>query len=475
MRADQTERIADAAIRILCDLGVSEASGLLIDTITGCGGRFDRKRLRYGRKWVEAVLRDAPSRVVLCGQDSEHDLVVRGALSYPGTGGAAPLVLDLETGRYRPSTLSDLYGAARLADALPHIRFFSRSLVASEIESLLELDLNTAFASLAGTAKHVMAQATRPEHVAPIADMCHKVAGSEAGFRERPFLSLNVNHAVPPLRLHAESAGVVAEAVRHGIPVHCNVFGQLGASSPVTLAGSVAQTLAEVLAGVAFVHALDPGAACIAGPRPMITDLRTGGMAGGAGEQAMATAMCLQVLRAWDLPCTAIAGATDSKLPDAQAGYEKALQVNTAMQSGANPVTQAAGMQAGRMGVSFVAQGIDNDMLGAIQRANVPQEVSDETLAFNAIAEVVDGEGHFLGRPETHARMKSDFLYPEIADRSTVEEWEAEGARTMAKRAEGRARTLLATHFPSHLRPALRAELRSRFGLRLDEHQMEAP
>ena len=474
MAAEQAERIADAAIRILCDIGVSGASGVLIETITGRGGRCDGKRLRYGRKWVETVLRDAPRKVALRGQDPRHDLAVGGSDSYPGTGGAAPLVLDLETGLYRRSDLQDLYGAARLADALPHIRFFSRSLVAGEIEDSLALDLNTAFASLAGTAKHVMVQATRPEHVAPIADMCHRIVGSAAGFRERPFLSLNVNHAVPPLRFHPESAGVIAEAVRHGIPVHCNVFGQLGASSPVTLAGSVAQTLAEVLAGVAFVHALDPGAACIAGPRSMITDLRTGGMAGGAGEQAMATAMCLQVLRAWDLPCSAIAGATDSKSPDAQAGYEKALQINTAMQAGANLVTQAAGMQAGLMGVSFAAQVIDNDMLGAIQRANVLPEVSDETLAFDAIAAVVDGEGHFLGRPETYSRMKSDFLYPEIADRSTVEEWEAEGVKTMAERAEDRARELLANHFPNHLKPELRAELRSRFGLRLDERQMEA-
>ena len=181
-------------------------------------------------------------------------------------------------------------------------------------------------------------------------------AGGEAAFRARPFLSLNINHAVPPLRFHGTSAEVLAEALRHGIPVQCNVFDQLGASSPVTLAGSVAQTLAETLAALALVHALAPGAPAIAGPRPMITDLRTGGF---SGEQALATAMCCQVLRHWDLPCSAIAGATDAKLPDAQAGYEKALTVNTAL-------------QAGLMGVSFPAMVIDNDMLGAILRANVP-------------------------------------------------------------------------------------------------------
>ncbi len=127
-----------------------------------------------------------------------------------------------------------------------------------------------------------------------------------------------------------------------GVPVHANAFGQRGASSPVTLAGSVAQTLAETLAGLAFAHTLDPNALVICGPRAMITGLRTGGFCGGSGEQALATAMCCQVLRFWDLPCSVIAGATDRKMPDAQAGYEKALTVVTARAAGANLVTEAA-------------------------------------------------------------------------------------------------------------------------------------
>lgn len=460
------ERIADAALRVLCEIGFSEVPSHVIETITARGGTYADGRLCFGREFAEEAIQKTPRTVRLCGQTEDHDLEVGGANSFTGTGGAAPNVVERD-GTYRPSTLEDLYAAARLTEALPHIHFFSRSLVARDIEAPRLLDINTAFAALTGTRKHVMVQSSDPAHVSHIAEMCHVIAGSEEAFRARPFLSLHVNHMVPPLRFHTESAGVLVEAVRNGIPVHCNVFGQLGASSPVTMAGSVAQTVAEALAGIVLVHALEPNAPRIAGPRPMITDLRTGGMAGGAGEQAMATAMACQVFRHWDLPCSVIAGAADSKVPDAQAGYEKALTVNTAIQAGANLVTQAAGMHAGLMGVSFAGMVIDNDMLGSLLRANVAAEVNDETLALASIKDVVTGDGHFLGRPETYARMKSDFLYPEIADRSSPEDWMEAGSPDIVETAERRVEEILRKAPQDHLPGDVLSELRQRFDIQL--------
>ena len=444
------QRIADAALDILTTIGVSDAPGACVDVICRVGGTHRDGRLFYPRDFLLQMLQDRPKTVLLAGQSAPHDMHVGGTGAYVGTGGAAPNVVDLETGRYSPARLQDLHSAARLADALPHIHFFARSLVAQDVACPRELDIATTAASLLGTQKHVMVQATDPSHVADIAQICYDIAGGAAQFRARPFLSLNINHVVPPLRLHGESMDVMAAAVRAGIPVHCNVFGQLGASSPVTLAGSVAQTVAETLAGLGFVHALDPTAPCIAGPRPMITDLKTGGMAGGAGEQILATGLAAQVFRHWDLPCSVIAGATDSKLVDFQSGYEKALTIDTAIRAGANLVTQSAGAQAALMGVSFVAMVADNDMLGAILRGSTPISVTDETLALGAIADVVAGEGHFLGRPETYARMRSDFLYPDVADRMGFAQWEAAGADDMATRASTRAREILANHWPNH-------------------------
>ena len=336
-----------------------------------------------------------------------------------------------------------------------------------DIEDPLQFDLSTAAASLAGTSKHVMVQASHWSHVIAIAELCYKIAGGEKNFRKRPFLSLHVNHAVPPLRFDPASIKVMMEAVKLGIPVHCNVFGQLGASSPVTIAGSVSQTLAENLAGLVAVHILDPDAPSIAGPRPMITDLRTGGMAGGAPEQLMATAAAVQVMRFWGIPCSVIAGATDSKLVDFQSGYEKALTINSAVQTGANLITQAAGSQASLMAVNYGAMVADNELIGVLLKSNIIPEISDETLMHESIREVVNNDGHYLGHPETYARMKSDFYYPEIAERKTIEEWAYSEKLDMGQRAEFKAAEILKDYWPSHLNTKIVDELNSQFPLEL--------
>lgn len=444
------QRMAEAAIQILTDIGVSQAPPIMCEAITAAGGKLHDGRLLFSQAQIADYLMRARSDLLLAGQRPEHDLKVGGTAVYAGTGGAAPYVADQALGGFRPSSLADLYQAARLADALEHLQFFARSLVARDIDDPLRLDLSTAAACLMGTAKHVMVQASQARHVEDIAALCYRVAGGEAAFRARPFLSLNVNHAVPPLRMHAEAIEVMAAAARAGIPVHANVFGQLGASSPVTLAGSVAQTLAETLAGLVFLDTLVPGAAAVAGPRAMITDLRSGGMAGGAGEQVLATGMAVQVLRLWDLPCSVIAGATDSKRADFQAGYEKAMTIASAAQAGANLITQAAGTQAGLMAMSPAAMVADNDMLGAVLRSLSPVVVDEETLALASIKAVVEGEGHFLGQPETYARMRSDFLYPKLADRSALEAWMAAPTADMEARAWQQARALAKTHWPTH-------------------------
>ena len=347
------------------------------------------------------------------------------------------------------------------------ILVFFLDLWSPDIENPLEFDLSTAAASLAGTSKHVMVQAAHFTHVTEIAELCYQIAGGEQNFRRRPFLSLHVNHAVPPLRFDPENVKVMIEAVKLGIPVHCNVFGQLGASSPVTIAGSVSQTLAETLAGLVLVNILDPKASSIAGPRPMITDLRTGGMAGGAPEQIMATGVAVQVLRYWEIPCSVIAGATDSKLIDFQSGYEKALTINSAAQTGANLITQAAGSQASLMGINYGAMVADNELIGAIFRSNIIPQVSDETLMHESIKEVVNNEGHYLGHPETYARMKSDFYYPEIAERKSIEEWANSEKLDMGKRAEAEAREILKNYWPNHLPTKIVDELNNQFLLDL--------
>ncbi|MEM7335073.1 MAG: trimethylamine methyltransferase family protein [Chloroflexota bacterium] len=469
----QLTEINTAVRHVLEHVGFSEAPPIMVETVLAGGGKLlENGRLSFPESLLEQFLANAKRGFTLHGQRSQFDIHMSGKKVHMGTGGAAPQVVDLESEQYRDSTLLDLYSAARLTDALDHIHFFSRSLVARDMPNPLLLDINTAYASLVGTQKHVCTSITLPNHVKPLSEMFYMIAGSKEAFEKRPFISLNINHVVPPLRFHAESCEVMAEAVKRGIPVHCNVFSQVGASCPVTLAGSIVQNTAESLAGMIFAWLINPNAKAIMGVRPMLTDLRTGGFSGGSGEQAIIMAATAQVAQFYDLPNSCIAGATDSKLADAQSGYEKSMTVSLAAQAGSNLITQAAGMHAGLMGVALESYVIDNEMLGGIMRSINPIEVNETTLATQMIAEVVNGEGHFLGHPETYNRMQTDFLYPEIADRRSPQEWETAGQKDIREIAKEKTKHLLATHYPNHISAEVDQMIRERFDIRLTREQM---
>jgi trimethylamine--corrinoid protein Co-methyltransferase len=359
-------RLDQAVRKILQDVGMSEAPDVVVERVTAAGGSLDADgRLRFTADLIERALTGMPRDFSLCGQHPEHDMRLGGGRVHVGSGGAAPLLLDLETGHYRDSNLRDLYDAARLVDSLDNIHFFSRSLVARDMPDTRSLDLNTAYACLTGTSKHVFSSVSLAAHVEEIADMCFTIAG--------------------PLRFDPDSCEVMAEAARLGIPLHSNTFGQMGASSPVTMAGTIAQTIAETLSGMIFAWLINPQARVVFGTRPMLTDLRTGAMSGGSPEGAIAMAASAQMANYYGLPGSTIAGATDSKVADAQSGYEKSLAVTLAAQAGSNLITQAAGMQASLMGCALESYVIDNDMLGGIMKSLSAIEVSDETLALDAI------------------------------------------------------------------------------------------
>ena len=468
LSASQREAVHDAVLGLLESLGISQAPASMIDLVTARGGRLTEDgRLLFPAGLIEAAIAGLRRDVVLYSRREGYDLALTGHRVHTGTGGAAPQILDLESGAYRPATIRDLYDIARVVDLQEHIHLLSRPVVGTDAPEPLSLDINTTYACLAGTSKHVCVSASLPENVKTIAEICYAVAGGEAAFRARPFLTIMATHVVPPMRFATESCEVVEEAVRHGLPVQLISAGQMGATSPVTLAGSLVQAVAESLAGVAFAWLVDPEAAIIFAPKPLVSDLRSGAMCGGGGEQAVVMAAAAQMGRHYGLPVSSIAGYSDAKVHDAQAGYEKNLSVTLAAQAGCNIITHACGTLASLLGCSIESFIIDNDMLGGVLRSVQGIEVSEETLATEVIREVVTGAGHYLGHPQTLARMESDYVYPLIADRQSPEDWAEDGARDMLERARGRAREILASHHPDTIPAEVDAALRRRYEILL--------
>lgn len=465
--------VEETAYRLLETLGLSQAIPPMIELVTAAGGSVtEDDRLLFPRELVQKTVTDARRDIILYGQNPAHDLDLSGKRLHLSSGGAAPGVFDIETGRYRDSTLQDLYDAARIVDTLDNIHHFSRSVVARDIEDNAIMDINTAYACLMGTSKHVSISVSEPDNMDAIAQLCYQLAGGEAAFRARPFLTVMVCHVVPPMRFAEEACETLEAAIRAGFPVQLISAGQAGATSPATIAGSVVQAVAETLAGLVFARLVDPDARAIFAPKPLVVDLRTGSMCGGGGEQAILMAAAAQMGRHYDLPTSSIAGITDAKTLDAQYGAEKTLAVALAAHAGSNLVTQAAGMQSSLLGVSLEAYVSDNDMLGHILRTVRGVEATPENLAADVIAAVCRGAGHYLGEMNTYSRMKTDYFYPDLGDRRTPAEWQEDGARPVAELAKDKARELLANHYPMHIADAVDRKFRAQFDIRLSREQI---
>ena len=212
---------------------------------------------------------------------------------------------------------------------------------------------------------------------------------------------------------------------------------------------------------------LNPGHPCVMGMWPFVSDLRTGAMSGGSGEEGILNAAAAQVLNWMGLPSGVAAGMADSKIPDNQAGYEKGLNVTLAGHAGANLVYESAGMLASLLSCSMEALVIDNDMLGAINRTVRGIEVNTETLSAELIAEVVSGPGHFLGSPQTLELMQREYIYPVIGDRDTPDNWMDAGGKNARDRAHEHVQRVLAEHHPSHVPAEAEARIRAAFPIRL--------
>ena len=473
LSSQEVALVEEAVLSLLETLGLSQAIPSMIEKVTKAGGQMTEDgRLLFPRDLVQQAIGKAQKEFTLCGQIPAHDLHITGARVHMSTGGAAPGVFDIDTGAYRDSTLSDLYDAARIVDRMDNIHHFSRSVVARDIDDSAVMDLNTAYACLMGTTKHVSISISEPANVSAIAELCYRIAGGEAQFRARPFLTVMVCHVVPPMRFAGEACEVLEAAINAGFPVQLISAGQAGATSPATIAGSLVQAVAETLAGLVFAQLVDPKVKAIFAPKPLVADLRTGSMSGGGGEQAILMAGAAQMGRHFDLPTSSIAGITDAKCIDAQYGAEKSLAVAMAAHAGSNIVTQAAGMMSSLLGVSHAAYVSDNDLLGNILRTLRGVEATPENIAADVIAGVCRGEGHYLSEMHTFNRMKSDYFYPAVGDRRTPLEWQEDGAHPVGELARQKSRDIMASHFPNHIPDDLDQALRARFDIRLTRAQI---
>ncbi len=465
----QIQRIHETALDALEQIGLADAPESGVAYLTEAGAiQGEDGRIRFPRGLVEDMLAKANRSVTLCSRDGQNDMELSGTRVHYGTAGAAVHMVDVTSNEYRESLLQDLHDAARIVDVLDNVHFCQRPMVARDITDNMEMDLNTVYAASCGTTKHIGTSFTEPHHVPPALEMLYMIAGGEDKFRERPFMSNSNCFVVPPMKFATESCQVMEECIKGGMPVLLLSAGMAGATAPSTVAGAIVQATAECLAGLVYVNAVKEGHPAIFGTWPFGLDLRTGAMSIGSGEQALLTAGCAQMHQFYGVPGGAAAGASDSKMPDMQAGWEQMCSNVMAGLSGLNMVYEAAGMHASLLGFCHESLILADDIIGQALRCVRGIEVDDETLALDQIKEVcMGGPGHYLGTDQTLGRMQRDHVYPIFGDRTSPKEWAENGKPDLIEKAVARKEAILGERSAARFDPALDAEIRAKFNIHL--------
>ncbi len=466
----EVEKVHQSALEILETIGFADALPTTIEYCTKAGAFVNEKgRLCFPRALVEDTIAKATRGFTLYAQDPEHDLHPSDGRVYFSTAGAAVHLVDPFTKIYHESTTKDLYHAAKLVDNLDNIHMFQRTMVCRDLPDPFDMDFNTCYASVRGTRKHVGTSWVDPKQFRESMKMLHDIAGGEANWRARPFVSMSCCFVVPPLKFAQDACRCLEEAALAGMPILLLSAGQAGATSPAAIAGSLVQSVSEVLGALCYANAVVPGTPCIFGTWPFVSDLRTGAMSGGSAEQALLMAGVAQMGRHYNLTTGVAAGMADSKLPDYQAGAEKAYTHSIDAQSGANIIYESAGMHASLLGYCLETLVLDNDLLGSVMRIVRGIEVNEDTLSVDVIRQTcLNGPGHFLGSDQTMRLMQRDYFYPQTFDRSSPKEWAANGKPDLVERARDIKEKILAKPPHSFISDELDKQLRAKYPIKLD-------
>ena len=461
--------IIDMAYRLLSEMGMGDVHPRFQEDALAKGAHLnDKGRLCFSKSLIDDVIDGAAKSFMFYGRESKHDIEVGGNRVFYGTGGAAVRTLDLDRGVYRPSTLRDLYDFTRLIDTLDNISWFTRCCIATDIEDIFEVELNTAYSLVRGTTKPVGMSFTEAEYVDPIVDMFDHVLGGPGKFFERPFCKVHISPVISPMRYGDDAVEVAYKCIERGVPINAIIAAQSGATAPAPLAGMLAQSTAETLAGLMLVNLIKPGYPMIFSNWPFVVDLRTGAFSGSGGEISLLNAASGQIANALGLPGGVASSMADAKAVDAQMGMEKALSALSAGLAGSNMVYESAGMMASLLGASHEAFILDNEMLSHVYRAIRGIEVNDATLSYDDISAAVMGDGHFLGGDDTINAMLRDYYYPELADRNDPDVWEELGASDAWSKAKDKAREILANHHPDYVTAEQDRWIRDRYKIHLD-------
>ncbi len=466
----EIEIIHQKALDILEQVGIGYEDDLeALEMLDKTDCRIDTKarKIFMPRGLVIKIVNKAPEEFTLYSRDGKNNLFIGKDRVYAGTGGTTVNILDLKTGKIRGTLLKDQYSITKLVDTLDNIHFYQSAVVPLDIPAE-RYDPNILFAAMMGTTKHIMFGCNFRSGLKEAFKIASMVVGDDETLIAKPVFSIAACAIISPLKFCSQSVANIQQAAKLGIPTTITSAPMSGSTAPMTMAGTLLQAHAEELAGITVHQLTVPGAPVLYGALPARADMKTMGYRGGAIECGMMQAAQHQLSQRIDIPNYASSGLSDSKIPDAQAGWEKAFTTLLAVMGGNNYIHHAAGMLESMNAVAFEQYIIDDEIIGASCNLLNGICVDEEHLAFDTIKQVGPG-GHYLMSPHTLKHMRSEYFegngISHTGNRST---WEKEGCQDTWQRANEMAKSVVYNDNIPKIDKDLEAKIRDQFDIALD-------
>jgi len=470
---EQVERVHEASLEILEEVGLLVRHGPARDLFRahGCDVNSETNRVKFPRAIVEKYRKVYPPKFTFGGRDPKYDKTIPDDSPVIVTGSSAPDILDPVTGVERRAVSADIVMIAHLIQELPAYDMFSVSVLADDAPDD-QFTLARLYPALKYCMKPIRISSKDLPDAKEILQLAYLVAGSEEAYREHPFITHHYCPVVSPLTMDHLSTEAVMYFSEQGLPVYPTIVPNAGLTSPMSLAGTLAQGNAEFLAAATLMQMVREGTPLIYATLPTVADMRTGAYASGGVECGMLHMAHAQMAHFYNVPCGGYIGLTNAKVNDAQSGYETGLSTMAGLLAGMDMMNMGGLIEALKT-FDFAKAVIDDEIAQMLKRMKRGLEFSEENLAVDIIKKIGPG-GSFIVEPHTMKRMKTAGLLTKLSNRDSRTQWEKKGAHDIHDHAMTRVREILAKPSATIFSPEVEARIRAHY-TNLISADMEVP
>ncbi len=446
------EIIENNAETILEEIGIEfKDDPEALDILREHGADVQGQRVHFPRGLCREYCQKAPSEFTQHARNPARSVEIGGNKTVFAPVYGPPFIRDLDNER-RYATIEDFRNMVKLIYMLPGLHHSGGTVCEPVDLSVPKRHLEMLYTHMKYSDKPFMGSVTAASRAQDTVDMAKVLFGD--GFLDENNVLVSLINANSPMTWDDTMLGALKVYARHGQAVIISPFILAGAMSPVSVAGTLAQTLAEAMSGIAFAQMVRPGAPVIFGSFASSMSMQTGAPTFGTPEPALVLNGCAKLARRLGVPFRSGGSLTAAKTVDAQAAYESTHTIMPSVTSGVNFVLHSAGWMEGGLVSDFRKLLLDADQLTMMQRMVGGIDLSENGQAMDAIRETGPGQ-HFLGSSHTQANFEDAFWRSDLADYTTFEQWSSEGAVESAKRAENRARTMLNNYEAPAIDPAI--------------------